>query len=102
MKSVEEMTEQEKASIRAWIANWRELGPILEKLRAESIRNAETVSSMEALDSAFDHAATTLPARESSGLIEQQAIFSRARRCGRTRKTAAQSRKEIARWTRTR
>ncbi len=80
MKSVEQMTEQEKADIRAWIANWRELGPIMEKLRAESIRAAITVRSMEALDGAFEHAAMSLPARDSSGLIEQQAIFARARR----------------------
>ena len=33
MKPVAEMTEPEKAQIRAWIRNWEELGPILEQLR---------------------------------------------------------------------
>ncbi|MCX7721641.1 MAG: hypothetical protein N2379_01090 [Verrucomicrobiae bacterium] len=80
MKTLSEMTEQEKAQIRAWIKNWQEVGPVLEQIRAEEIRAADTVKAMEALDDMFTHAVKTLPPRESSGLIEQQAIFARARR----------------------
>jgi hypothetical protein len=35
---------------------------------------------MEMLDGMFTHAAQSMPMRESSGLIEQQMIFARARR----------------------
>ncbi len=80
MKPVAEMTEQEKAQTRAWIKNWQELGPILEEVRAEEIRATDTVSAMEVLDGMFTHAVETVPVRESSGLIEQQAIFARAKR----------------------
>ncbi len=80
MKTVAEMTEQEKAQIRAWARNWREAGPILEEIRADEIRVANTVGSMKILDGAFTHAVRSLPARETSGLIEQQAIFSRAKK----------------------
>lgn len=80
MKTVAEMTEQEKALIRAWVKNWQEVGPLLEQIRAEEIRVTDTVRAMEVLDDMFTHAVKTMPARESSGLIEQQAIFARARR----------------------
>jgi hypothetical protein len=80
MKLVAEMSEPEKSRTRAWFKNWEELGPMLDELRAEDIRNADTVNSMEILDGMFNHAAKTLPARDTSGLIEQQQIFSRARR----------------------
>ena len=80
MKPVAEMTEQEKAQTRAWIKNWQELGPILEEVRAEEIRATDTVSAMEVLDGMFTHAVETVPVRESSGLIEQQAIFARAKK----------------------
>ena len=80
MKPVAEMTEEEKKQTLAWIRNWAEVSPILEEIRAGEIRATETVAAMEILDGMFDHAAETVPAREGSGLIEQQAIFSRARR----------------------
>lgn len=80
MKTSDEMTENEKALIRAWVKNWQEVGPLLEEIRAEEIRAADTVRAMEVLDDMFNHAVKTMPARESSGLIEQQAIFARARR----------------------
>jgi len=80
MKSVAEMTEREKAQIRARFKNWKEMGPMLEEIRAQEIRSTDTVRAMEVLDGAFTHAAKTLPARASSGLIEQQQIFSRARK----------------------
>jgi hypothetical protein len=80
MKPVAEMTEQEKAQVRAWFKNWKELGPVLEEMRAELIRGTDTVEAMEILDGMFTHAVETVPPRPSSGLIEQQAIFARAKR----------------------
>jgi len=80
MKAVAEMTGHEKAEIRAWIQGWRKAGPILEEIRAEEIRATDTVAALEVLDGMFTHAVETLPARESSGLIEQQAIFARAKK----------------------
>lgn len=80
MKPVSEMTDLEKAQVRAWIKNWQELGPILENLRWKEIREADTARSVEVLGDAFDHAVTSQPPRKSSGLVEQQEYFSRARR----------------------
>ncbi len=80
MKSVEEMTEQEKADIRAWIANWRELGPILERMRWESLRHVNTAAAVEALDLAYKSARLHCPPRKTSGLVEQQRWFTLAHR----------------------
>ena len=80
MKPVSEINEQEEVQIRAWVRNWRELGPVLDEIRAQEIRATDTVRAMEMLDGMFTHAVESMPARETSGLIEQQAIFARARR----------------------
>ena len=74
------MTATDQENARRWMQAWRTAGPLLEQVRAEEIRATDTVKAMEMLDELFTHAALSQPVRESSGLIEQQAIFSRARR----------------------
>lgn len=80
MKPVAEMTELEKSQIRAWVRNWQELSPVLERERLESIRRADTVASMEAFEMLYQSARATMPPRTSSGLVEQQRWFQMARR----------------------
>jgi len=80
MKTVAEMTEQEKAQARQWIEAWRRAGPLLDQIRADEIRATDTVKAMEVLDGMFTHAVETVPTRPSSGLVEQQEIFRRARK----------------------
>lgn len=77
MKPVAEMTVEERALAQRWVDTWKRAGPVLEAVRADEIRSADTVASMEVLDGMFTHAVQTLPPRESSGLIEQQRIFRR-------------------------
>jgi hypothetical protein len=78
MKPVAEMTEAEKAQVRAWIKNWQEVGPILERLKLESLRSVNTPDALEAFDVAFKSARLQVPPRSSSGLVEQQRWFRRA------------------------
>ena len=73
------MTAQETENARRWVQAWKTAGPLLEEIRAEEIRATDTVKAMEMLDDLFTHGAISLPVRESSGLIEQQTIFARAR-----------------------
>jgi len=80
MNDVQQMSEEEKAKVRAWLRNWREVGPILEKLRWESIRNAETAKAIAAFDGAFETAIRDTPSKPWSGLVEQQALFELARK----------------------
>lgn len=74
------MSATEQANARRWVQAWKEAGPELERIRAEEIRATDTVRAMEQLDELFTHGALSLPARASSGLLEQQFYFSRDRR----------------------
>ena len=80
MKPVAEMTELERSQTRAWIANWRELGPILEEERRKSIRRVNTAEAIASLDLAYKSAKLHCPSREASGLVEQQRWFKRGHR----------------------
>lgn len=80
MKPVAEMTEQEKAQMRAWIKNWQELGPILEEERRKSIRRVNTADAIASLELAYKSARLHNPRRMTSGLVEQQRWFKRGHR----------------------
>lgn len=80
MKPVSEMTEEQKAQTRAWIKNWKELGPILEAERRKSIRRVNTAEAIASFDLAYKSARLHCPSRETSGLIEQQRWFKRGHR----------------------
>lgn len=80
MKSVAEMTIEEKARMRAWIKNWQELGPILEAERRKSLKRVNTAEAIAALDLAYKSARRHCRSRTTSGLIEQQHWFQRGYR----------------------
>jgi len=69
----------EREQLRRWVENWKETGPLLEAIRREEVKAADNVRSLALLESAFNHA-LSLPARESSGLVEMQAQFLKLRR----------------------
>jgi hypothetical protein len=77
MKPVAKMTEAEKAQVRTWIRNWQETGPILERLRLDSLRLVNTAAAIEAFDLAYKSARLHSPRRLTSGLVEQQRWFKR-------------------------
>ena len=74
------MTATDQENARRWMQAWRTAGPLLEQVRAEEIRATDTVKAMEMLDDAFSSAIWLNQPRTGSGLVEQQEIFSRARR----------------------
>jgi hypothetical protein len=80
MKTVAEMSEQEKAQTRAWIKNWQELEPILEGMRRDSLQFVNTADAIGAFDLAYKSARLHCPPRETSGLVEQQRWFKRGHR----------------------
>jgi hypothetical protein len=79
MKPVAAMTEQEKTQIKDWIRRWEKVGPILEGLRWDSIRNADTGRAIRAFEDAFETAIRDLPTRPHSGLVELQKLLRRDR-----------------------
>lgn len=68
-----------KDRMKTWVENWKRAGAGLESVRAQDIRTADTISSIRMFDSLFKIIVAREPLRQSSGLVEQQAIFKRAR-----------------------
>lgn len=72
------MTEQEK--IREWMRVWQQAGPAIEAIRRREVRQADNVVALAQMEPAFNLAARTLPARESSGLVDMPRYFAKLRR----------------------
>ena len=70
----------EKAAIALWVKTWKEAGPELERVRWAEVRRADNVQVLADLEIAFNHATGSLPARDSSGLVEMQRILAKVRR----------------------
>ena len=58
------------------IMAWKRAGPELERIRMAEIRKADTTRAIIALDGPFQSALLHYKPRLSSGLVEQQRIFS--------------------------
>ena len=69
----------ERESMRRWVETWKEAGPALEAIRRREIREADNLQVLALLEEGFNHALRTLPARESSGLVEMQSWFRKLR-----------------------
>jgi hypothetical protein len=80
MKTVAEMSEQEKAQARQWMAAWRRAAPEMERMRREEIRRADTAAAIPAFDGLFENAVQNFPPGPGSGLVEQQRCFHRAKK----------------------
>ena len=67
--------------MRAFVDAWRVASERLEELRRRDLRDINVADRIEALNGAFE-ATLARPARTSSGLVEQQAVFTRMRQAG--------------------
>ena len=74
------MDKQEEQRTREWVRNWEAVGPMLERLRAEEIRNSDTANAIEQLSDAFESARFHWTPPRTSGLVEQQRWFAKLRR----------------------
>jgi hypothetical protein len=64
---------------RRWVETWRRSGPELERLRREELRSVDTQEAVRQIFGSIP-ADGGAPARLTSGLVEQQALFARLRR----------------------
>ena len=71
--------QADKEQVREWVETWRRAGPELERIRREEIRATDTMGGLEAFKGLVRRALDDCPPRATSGLVEQQAIFSRLR-----------------------
>jgi hypothetical protein len=58
---------------------WHSAAETLERLRADAIRCSNTAEAIEQLSDAFESARLHYPPAATSGLVEQQRLFSRWR-----------------------
>lgn len=65
---------------KEWVEHWRRVGPILEEIRREELRNFNYEEQCPIIDAllqlGLDHAVP----RPTSGLVEQQRLFAKLRR----------------------
>ena len=69
------MDTSETTRLRAWVQNWKVVGPELERLRHQKIRNASTPESIQLFDLAFKAVLRNTPPRTTSGLVEFQRLL---------------------------
>ena len=72
------MNRQEKEKL--WVHAWQTAAPLLDKLRRQEIRHADTTNAILQLEHAFQSALLHHPPQSTSGLVEQQKYFARCRR----------------------
>ena len=72
------MASDDKNELRAFVERWKMASERLEALRRQDLRDVNLARHIMALNGAFE-ATLTRPIRKSSGLVEQQAVFSRLR-----------------------
>ncbi len=68
----------QREQIRERIAQGKRAAPVLERVRREDIRRADTGRAMEQLNGFVLAHARRVPPRPTSGLVEQQRVFQRA------------------------
>ena len=75
------MASDPKSELRTFVEAWKVASKRLEILRREDLHSIDVAVHITALNGAFE-AALAGPARKSSGLVEQQAVFARLRNAG--------------------
>jgi hypothetical protein len=70
---------EERELVRRWVETWKAAGPELEAIRRREVREADNLKVLAMLEGAFNQA-LLLPTRESSGLVEMQALLAKLRR----------------------
>ena len=63
----------------AWMRGWKAAGPALERVRRRELRNLDGPKTLGMLTGSADYHAEPRKARQTSGLVEQQRWFMKAR-----------------------
>ena len=70
---------EETAALRAYVARWRAVAPLIDAQRDEDVRRADTVAAIAIFGRLGNDALQRAPARPDSGLVEQQRLFLKLR-----------------------
>lgn len=74
-----EWSPEQVAQGRAWAATWERAGRALEAVRREELRNIDAYAAIAMLCGPADYHVAPRAPKPTSGLIEQQRLFRRAR-----------------------
>ena len=73
------MHDQDDTQTRAWVENWIRVGPELEAIRRRELRAMTYQQRIQAIDAVLQLGCLFAKPRASSGLVEQQRLFQKAR-----------------------
>jgi hypothetical protein len=71
---------EERAVGRRWAETWKDAAPRLEQIRREELRRLDTYAAIALLCGPADYRVPPYAPKPTSGLIEQQRLFSSMRR----------------------
>lgn len=74
------MTVEEREQYRKYVKHWQRIGPVLERIRIREMRSPEYANDWKIMDSLYEIACYHRVRRTTSGLVEQQRLFAKARR----------------------
>ncbi len=63
----------------AWVKHWQRVGPLLEQIRREELRKFKYEDHIDLIDSLLEIGCRMGQPRTTSGLVEQQRLFQKAR-----------------------
>lgn len=72
-------TPEQIALGRGWVAAWKEAGPALERVRRQELRRLDPYRAIALLCGSADYRVEPRVPKPTSGLIEQQRWFQKAR-----------------------
>ena len=73
------MSVPKESDSKAWIERWRRCGPVLEEIRRRELREFKQSENAHIVDGLMQLGHDPPVRRETSGLVEQQRLFRRAR-----------------------
>ena len=74
------MTDEERQKMKLWVETWKRAGPELERFRRQELRAFNYEKSMHIVDGLLEMGARFARPRPTSGLVEQQRLFQKAKR----------------------
>ena len=76
-----------RADNKAWVEHWQKVGPKLDAIRRKELRNFKHEDHIEEIDALLEIGSRFGTPRTTTGLVEQQRLFQKARLMDERKKT---------------
>jgi hypothetical protein len=67
-------------SVKQWLAQWRQAGPLLDRIRQEKLRRMNSEERQQAIAAVLDLGSCSGKRRTTSGLVELQRLLAKGRK----------------------